>query len=805
MFRKILLGLLLLIVLLMGGATFYLSRVNHFQRDGELQLSILDQEVSITRDKHGIPYVHAQNLPDLIRAQGFVLGQDRVFQIELYRTIIQGKLASLVGEVGLNSDVQMLVLGVYENAKRHSAQLDDDSRAYLQWFAEGYNAYLSAKPDELPLEFKLLGFAPKPISVQDLVAVQHYMGFTHSQNHEDEIMSLNLQLALGKEKAASLSPLNINPDRNQAVYDLWRQVSKSEEAIGWYGPSPSKAPWVPTSMPSLGSNNWVLNGKKSTSGKPILANDPHLDATILPGPWFPIGLFAPGIQAVGATIPCVPGILVGRTKDLAFGVTNAYGDSQDLYLESPDPNKADHYLEQGESRPYTSKEVILNIKDGEAEGGFREMPLQIRSTQRGPLLSDHSFFGLDAKRPVSFRWTLAETASKTIGIDRLLTAKNVFELDDLLADMDVVYFNFVFADTEGNIGHRTTGEIPIREGHQGALAKAPTATDDWIGFIPKSEMPGQINPAKNWVGTANHDVRPDSFPYYYSSHFAPNYRYRRMSEMLNKEEKSSAEDQWKNILDVTNTHAKQLNPIFIAALQQDPATQMLAERLKTWDHQDEVNSVGASIFHLVHEDLVRLILADDLPEELFEHLLKMRYYWLQRVDEWIVEGQSPWFDDQNTDKKEELEDLIIAAGKSSQARLTELLGAAADQWSWGALHKVIFVSPLRTSGTGRDWVGGGEFPANGSGETINRGQYEMDRGPYESKWFSSMRMVADLSDAEKIRAVVSGGNASRQFHPYFTSQLDSWVKGEALYWWLDPAKAKEEAVHELVLKVKEVN
>lgn len=802
MFRKILLGLLLLIVLLIGGSTFYLSRVNHFQRDGELQLSILDQEVSITRDKHGVPYVHAQNLPDLIRAQGFVLGQDRVFQIELYRTIIQGKLASLVGEVGLDSDVQMLVMGVYENAKRHSAQLDDDSRTYLQWFAEGYNAYLSAKPDELPLEFKLLGFAPKPIAVQDLVAVQHYMGFTHSQNHEDEIMSWNLQLALGEEKAASLSPLNINPDRDQAIYDLWRQASKSEDAIGWHGPSPSTTPWVPTSMPSLGSNNWVLNGEKSTSGKPILANDPHLDATILPGPWFPIGLFAPGIQAVGATIPCVPGILVGRTKDLAFGVTNAYGDSQDLYLESPDPNKEDHYLEQGESRPYRNKEVILKIKDGEAEGGFREKSLQIRSTARGPLLSDHSFFGLDANRPVSFRWTLAETTSQTIGIDRLLTAKNVFELNDLLADMDVVYFNFVFADTEGNIGHQTTGEIPIREGHQGALAKAPTATDDWTGFIPKSEMPGQINPAKNWVGTANHDVRPDSFPYYYSSHFAPNYRYRRMSEMLNKEEKSSAEDQWKNILDVTNTHARRLNPIFIAALQQDPATQMLAERLKTWDHQDEVNSVGASIFHLVHEDLVRLILADDLPEELFEHLLKMRYYWLQRVDEWIVEGQSPWFDDQNTDKEEKLEDLIIAAGKSTEARLTELLGAV-DQWTWGALHKVIFVSPLRTSGTGRDWVGGGEFPANGSGETINRGQYEMDRGPYESKWFSSMRMVADLSDSEKIRAVVSGGNASRQFHPYFTSQLDSWVKGEALYWWLDPAKAKKEAVHELVLKGKE--
>jgi penicillin amidase len=556
-------------------------------------------------------------------------------------------------------------------------------------------------------------------------------------------------------------------------------------------------------MPSLGSNNWVVNGQKSTSGQPIVVNDPHLDATILPGPWYPIGLFAPGIQAVGATIPCVPGILVGRTKDLAFGVTNAYGDSQDLYLESQDPNNPNHYLDQGESLPYTTKEIRLKIKDGEATEGFRELPLILRYTKRGPLLSDHSFFGLDSTQPVSLRWTLAETNSKTIGIDRLLTAKNVFELDDLLADMDVVYFNFVFADTEGNIGHRTTGQIPIREGHQGALAKEPTATDDWIGFIPKAEMPGQINPAKNWVGTANHDVRPDSFPYYYSSHFAPYYRYQRIKDMLNKQAKFSPEDQWENMLDVTNTHAQRFNPLFIKALEKDASTQDLAQRLKDWDHKDEVASVAASIYHLIHEDLVRLILEDDLPEDLFEHLLSMRYYWLQRVDEWIANGQSTWFDDQNTASKESLDDLIIAAGKSAQARLTELLGAAPEQWTWGALHKVIFVSPLRTSGTGRDWVGGGEYPANGSGETINRGQYEMDRGPYESKWFSSMRMVADLSDSEKIRAVVSGGTASRQFHPYLTSQLDAWVKGEALYWWFDPAKAKEAAVHELVLKGKE--
>lgn len=799
MLKKILLALVFILFIAIGWGAYYLSHVNDYQVDGELQLDILEADVKVTRDEHEIPYIHAQSLADLIKAQGFVIGQDRVFQVELYRAIIEGKLASLVGEAGLDSDIQMLVLGVYENAKRHAAQLDEPSNRYLQWLADGYNAYLKSQPDEIPIEFSLLGFQARPIEVHDLMAVQHYMGFTHSQNHEDEIMSLNLERALGKDKAASIFPLNINPDRKEPVVELWRSAIP-DSLISGLSAKPKASPWVPASMPALGSNNWVVNGNKSESGLPIMVNDPHLDATILPGPWFPIGLFAPGIQAVGATVPCLPGILVGRTKHLAFGVTNSYGDSQDLYLETPDPNKEDHYLEQGQSVPYRIKELTLTIKDKEAEGGMRKQPLRLRYTQRGPLLSDHEFFGLDPTQPVSFRWALAETASTTIGLDRLLLAQDVFQLDSLIADIDVIFLNFVFADVKGNIGHRTSGQIPIRAGHQGAMAKAPSPTDDWVGFIPKDEMPGQLNPTKNWVATANHDVRPDSFSYYYSSHFAPNYRYLRIAEMLSAKEKFSPADQWKNILDVTNLHAERFTDIFIQALAQDEETKELAATLRNWDFRDQTESVAASIFHLIHEDLVRLILQDDLPQELLEPLLNMRYYWLQRVDDWIARGESPWFDQQGTTEKETLNDLIVEAGKSAKARLQELLGEDPDQWTWGALHRVIFVSPLRTSGMGRDWVGGGDFPANGSGETINRGQYIMDRGPYESKWFSSMRMVADLSDNEKIRAVVSGGNAARQFHPGLTSQLNAWVEGKPLYWWLDPAKAEQAAVHTLILK-----
>jgi penicillin amidase len=802
MLKKILLGLLAILLLCSIGAYFYLNTVNNFQEDGEVSLSILEEPVTLKRDANGIPYLYAQSFEDLIRAQGYVMAKDRIFQVELYRALIKGEMATYLGENLIASDTKMKVLGLYDNAVRHAKLLDTDSRNYLSLYAEGYNVYLETKQDEFPVELGLLGLKPSPMKVEDMLSVQHYVGFTHSQNYEDEILTLNLAATLGKEKAMELFPLNINPDREIPVQEIWK--TGQQEVGQMIGQIESENPElaIPVSLPKMGSNNWVVAGNKSTEGKPILCNDPHLDARILPGPWYPIGLFTPEIQAVGAAIPGLPGILVGRNQNVAFGVTNAYGDSQDLYLETLDLNDSNLYVNGDTSLPFEVKTVDLKIKDGEAEAGFRTEKLNIRYTQRGPIISDHEAFDLDGTQPVSFRWTLAEVNSGHIGFNRILKVKNIAEMDSLIRDIDIVYLNFVFADVHGGIGHRASGLIPIRARHQGAIAKKAGAEDDWLGYLPKGQMPGQINPAKSWVATANHDVVPDSFPYYYSSHFSPNYRYLRIKKLLEEKQQRNAEEYWQLILDVGNEHARLMTPIFIEALENAEDLTEINTYLKNWDFEDNIQSVGASIFHLMHEELVRLMLKDDLSsEKLLEKYLSKRYYWLQRLDDIILnQPESQWFDIQDTPEKEVLKDLIVMAAKETETRLTTLMGANKEAWTWGALHSVTFTSPLRPSGVGRDWLGGGNHPAAGSGETINRGQYVMDHGPYESQWFSSMRMVADLSDSEKIRAVVSGGNAARQFHPYFSAQLPAWLEGKSINWWLDWQKVEENAKHSLELK-----
>jgi penicillin amidase len=795
--KKTLMLLLCLLLSSVGIAYFGLPYLNSYQQDGEISFRELDHPVTVHRDKLGVPYVFAENIADAIRAQGFVIAQDRVFQIEMYRAIISGKLASIVGESGIDSDIKMLVLGIHKNAGRHAEFLNKENKDYLSWYAQGYNSFIANRSQEFPLELGLLGITPEPISIVDLLAVQHFAGFIQARNYEDEILSLNLTNALGVELANTLRPLNINPDRNTPILPPRSDVNRSTTTVNSLALSYNSDLTQPVALPASGSNNWVTGSSKSSAGMPILVNDPHLDATILPGPWYPIGLFTPRMSAIGANLPGVPGLLLGRTQHVSFGLTNAYGDSQDLYIEKIDPNNPQNYMDGEISRPLMLERKKINIKDKSTASGQRQTSITIRHTRRGPIISEHKIFGIEADKPVVFRSAAAEISSDSLGLIEALTATTVAEVDLAFSKIDVLYINYVFADKFGGIGYRPTGAIPLRE--NGETAKSATAIDDWKGFIPKNDMPGQINPTKDWLGTSNHDVIPDNYAYYYSNHFSPNYRYQRTKELLENGQKISAEQHWNMLKDVKNKHAEKLMPTLLAQLENRESLAELRRELSTWNFEDKVDSVAATIFHLTHEYLIRLTFEDEMPKELFERLLKSRYYWLQRTDDLILSGESEWFDIKGTDKVETLQDIVVMAAVKAKARLEMQLGDDQSQWRWGKYHKVSFVSPLRLEGIGSDTMGGGTHEVSGSGETLNRGQYSLNKGPYNSQWFSSLRMVADMSDDKKIMASMSGGNASRQFHPYFKSQLNSWLNEEWAPWWLDRASVEQNSKHQLRL------
>lgn len=765
--------------------------LNRYQVDGQLELATLEQPVTVHRDQYGIPYIHAQNYADLLRAQGFITAQDRMMHLELFRRVVAGRMAELVGESALDSDIRVRVAGYYQAAKRHLPLLSEDARSFLQWYVEGINAFIENRQDEYPLELKILGVSEaEPWTVTDALSILYFGSSIHGTNLKGELLSQSIRDELGEDALRALFPTNSNPDRNgsplKTGYDHIQSLSMTFEGM---------SPFAEGAPPLFGSNNWVLSPQKSASGHAMVTNDPHLDGSQLPGMMYPVGLFAPGIRSIGLTMAGIPGLLIGRTDHIAFGVTNAYGDSQDTYITQEDPNRPEHYLQDGHSLPFKIHRETIQIK---SDKGFRKHSLEIRSTTRGPVISDHEVFGIHGDKIISARWAANNHHRSEIGINRFLTAENAQQFEEAIHDIDLLYFNFVFADREGNIGQRASGLVPTRV-HGGATPTLASNEDNWNGYIPKQEMPGGKNPARGWLGTANHDTRGDDYPYYYTSHFAPNYRYVRMVEVLDSTDKLSAQQSWELMRDNRNTLAVNLAPLMADWLRGDPRTKPLAELLDDWDYFDNSDSVGATVFHTVYEIMAPMIFEDEMSPRLHKEFMTHRYYWQQRLDNALLSGSSQWFDDRRTAEVESIKDIALQAGEKALAQLQKTLGTKSENWTWGKASTMVFVSPLRKKGLGRDFLGGGEHPGRGSNETLNRGAYATDSFPFNTKYIAVARIVADFSDDEKIMAVIPAGNVARQGHPWMMSQLSTYLEGKWIPWWRDETRIVEHAQHTLML------
>jgi penicillin amidase len=752
--------------------------------DGTLAFAGLSAPVEVLRDDNGIPYVFAANTPDLIRAQGFVTAQARIFQMEAYRALALGRLSEAIGERGLASDREMRTIGLRRNAERHAKLLSPAARDFLGWYAQGLNAYIEGHAGDLPVELKLAGFHARPWSIDDMVTVLHFANWSQAANYKAELLMQQLIDQLGAQRAAELFPLNVNPGRRQplaavaALADaMWLGVG-AEPPLAQVG-----GPAVPVAPIALGSNNWAIAPARSASGAAVVVNDPHLDARVLPGIWFPIGLFSPEVRAVGAALPATPGILVGRNAQVAFGVTNAYGDSQDLFVERIAPGQPDHYVDGDRVRPFETTVEVIRVKDDRAPGGMREEQLTVRRTVRGPIVSDKPL-GPQGDRLLSLRTMTAEVPGGDIGIDRLLVARDAAEVDRAVQQMDVLYFNFVFADKAGAIGHRASGRVPVRRSGQGLYPKPVTGEDDWTGVIPPDRMPGQRSPARGWVASANHDNRPDGYAYDYSSFFSPSYRFERIGQVLQQGSGLTTADHRALMTDTVNMQVPRLLPAILAALKTVPEQADLVALLQAWDGRDRADQAAPLIYQHLYQRLAYETFVDELGEELAKAYLKNWYVWQGRFDMLVTTPQSRWFDDSRTPAVETLPDLIVRAARVVRADLAARHGSDPKAWRWGAEHRIRFDSPLRRTGFGRDFLGRAAQPFDGSGETVMRARFGF-MGDHDVEFFGSMRLVADLADDQKVMAVVSGGVVERQFHPHQKNQLDPWFAGELLPWWFE--------------------
>ena len=794
--RKILLTAVFILLAAVFALILVVPQLNYFQRDGILSMSILTEPVRVVRDENGMAYIYAKNLPDALRAQGFVTAQDRLFQMELTRLFAQGRICELAGEKAKQLDTRMRTIGFHRQAKRYAAALDRESRAFIQAYIDGINEYITNRKGTHHLEFTLAGIKPAPWAVEDVVSILYFMGWNMAANINTEIISQMLIEKLGPRRAGEIFPVNVNPDDAGDMARLnarLRQVTPS--AVWHFHPERDRTLMsiVNGQMGRYhpGSNNWAVSGSRTKSGKPVVANDPHLDTRMIPGPLYPVGIITPEIRAVGAVVPGMPGILIGRNSHVAFGITNSYGDGQDLYVETLDPRNPGRYMEGNASVPFTVIKETLKIKDSEAPGGFREETISIQATRRGPVVSN-VLQGLKTGKVITLRFSPFESKNTKTGLKEILTVRSTEDMKKALKNVTAVMINMVFADTAGNIGWQTTGRLPLRAQKDSTIPyTVKNGADNWKGWIPYGAMPASYNPPGGWVGTCNHKTVSRQYPYYISSYFSPRYRYVRLKELMASKAKLAPEDMWTFQRDIKNILAVKIVPVMAAALKSQPETAKLAAILESWDRSDGKDSAAPLIFQAVYNTFALLTFSDELGEELAKTMLDVQYYWHERFENMVTRDTSKWFDDITTpDKKETRDDLFRLAGKKVMADLSEKLGSDPNDWRWGDVHGIDFFSPLARSGFLKGLFGSGPHPMDGSAETLYRAKFQPS-GDYSVTFSAALRMVADLSDNDKVMAVMSCGVSGRQFRTHTTDQIEPYMNGEKRYWWFSDRMIRE--------------
>jgi penicillin G amidase len=792
--RSIVLIFLLIVVF---GSYFFVFRFNASQTDGVISVPGLNKPVRVVRDAKNMAYVYAENSHDVFFAQGFITAQDRLFSMEIIKRLSRGRVSEIFGDKALATDKKMRAIGFYRNAQKHAAILSDAEHAFFQSYVDGVNSYIETRQDHFPIKLKLAGIVPEPWTVPDSLSILYYMGWGSSANLQDEIITQMLIEKLGLAKASELFPLNINPDDSADSNMSQGGVTGDTLNLNMFADAKLNA-FLERSTLEIGSNNWAANAALSTGDKPIVSNDPHLEATKLPGPWYPMGLFCPDFRSVGVNVPGIPGMVIGRTDHVALGVTNAYGDSQDLYVETVDPKNPDRYLEGETSIAFKVIDETIRVKDKDAPEGFREERFKIKLTRRGPVISD-ILKDLTTDKLMTLRFSMFEGMAEELGLRSALYARSTDELQQAIGQITAICLNFTYADTQGNIGWQVSGKLPVRSENTGMIPfVVKDSTDNWKGWIKTDEMPQRFNPQRGWLGTCNHKTVDSEYPYYYTSHYSPSFRYRRLKQLFDSKEKFSVDDHWNFMRDTKNLMAEKIAPKMAAALEQHPDTQQMGEILAAWDYRDDIDKAAPAIFQSVYRNFAILVYQDELGEGLASVMLANWYYWQESLLKQVLAGEFEWFDDVSTPKKETMDDLFYQAALNTVEEFAEKMGSNPAEWRWGKIHQLEFVSMIRQKGMGKSLLGGGAYEFGGSGETLYRGYYKFNK-PYDAFVTASLRMVADLSDADKVAAVLPGGTSGRLMSKHRTDQIDAFINGEKRYWWFSDKEIQNHSKHELVL------
>lgn len=573
---------------LLRPALTLLSRTRLPLTQGSLRLNGLRAPVEILRDDLGIPHIFAKNTLDALFAQGFVHAQERLWQMDFNRRLVQGRLSELLGEDALSYDRAMRTLGLRQVAEQEATLMQAQYRQDIQAYCDGVNAGIAQ--NRLPVEFTILGYRPEPWQIADSLSYNKLMSWTLSANWESEVVRARLIKQLGAEKAAELE-LEAK-DMPGLVLDAGGRAALPGDSRNFSGPGP---------LDGVGSNNWVISGQRSLSGSPIFANDMHL-ALYSPAIWYENHISGGDFNLNGVSLPGVPLIIAGHNGYVAWGYTNGFSDVQDLYEEHLRKTASGQveYEFQGAWYPAEVHQETIRIR------GKKPWIEEVVKTRHGPIINQALLHGYEHEGPLALRWTTLEPESTVKAVFKMNCARNCAEFHEALRDWSGPIQNTVYADTQGNIVYDLPGRIPIRAGGDGSVPVPGWSGDyEWTGYIPFDELPHLVNPSQGYVVTANNQVVGSNYDYFLSRDYVSAHRAGRIAEMITSEKKLDVAAVQRMQFDQVSIPARTMAGLVGNLTGVDESLEKVVSLMKAWDGTLNANSPAASVY----EVLVRKVLA----------------------------------------------------------------------------------------------------------------------------------------------------------------------------------------------------
>lgn len=728
---------------------------------GTLTVRGLRDAVRVQRDHWGVAHIYAQSQHDLFFAQGVVVAQDRLFQMELWKRSGQGRLAEILGQAAIQRDINARRLRYRGDMESEYKSYAPDTKEILEAFTDGINAYMEEirKPGGigLPIEFQIAGFQPEPWKPED--CLNRLAAYSMTGNAESELQHAQLVALLGAEKAAALldldPPVELDPARGIDFSGL--SPALLENLVG----SDARVQFPPAALARLeGSNDWTVSGALTASGKPLLANDPHR-VIAEPSLRYIVHLVAPGWNVIGAGEPGLPGVAAGHNERIAWGFTIFGLDQQDLYLAELNPANPEQYrTEHGWERMQVQTETI-------GVRGSASATVKLKFTRHGPVMWE------DKKRALTLRWVGAEPGTAgylgSLALDR---AGNWQEFEQAMARWKVPSENIVYADRDGNIGEHSTGLAPLRKNWTGLLPVPEAGGYEWSGFVPNGDLPHSYNPARGFIATANHKMIPENYPYAVGFSWGSPERFLRISEMLagaaKRGHKLGVEDMEDLQNDVVSLPARELQALLKQAAGNAPSS--AARMLLEWNCALTANSSASTVYQFWIAELSDTLTKLVVPQGARKTIRELS---LPKI---VKELSHPRTNVFGQDPEAARDALLLQTLAAAEQKVQAKLGAAPKDRTWGQLHRASFQHPLGVTPATAALLDRGPVARPGDGYTVNATAFWGNS--FNQLAGASYREIFDLSDWDNAAAINVPGQSGQPGSAHYDDLLPLWTQGK---------------------------